>query len=165
MMSSLQEQLSEVIRPIANVLGLNAALTEVSHRIDGLLVEGASLSELIRDLISESERPGSALTSSPINIIPGISKGHCHPVLVALASGNRGANGLDSILEKVKTHVVSCSGVTRLALVYTDYWDAKLYDSDHRATLEAISDKGTTIVYLLAPWKGSKTVMIGHHKP
>lgn len=161
----MQEQLDEIIRPIANICGLNAAVSEVSHRVDGFLAEGGSLSELISDLISESERPGSSLTSSPINIIPGLSKGHCHPVLVALASGNRGANGLASILEKVKTHMVSCSGVTRLALVYTDYWDAKMYDADHRSTLGAISAKGATIIYLLAPWKGTKTVMIGHHKP
>ena len=164
-MSALQEQLSEVIRPIANVPGVNAAVNEISHSIGGFLGEGGSINELIRDLISESERQGSSLGSSPINIIPGLSKGHCHPVLVALASGNRGTNGLTSVLEKVKTHMISCFGVTQLALVYTDYWDAKTYDSDHRTTLEAISAKGATIVYLLAPWKGSETAMIGYHRP
>ena len=164
-MLSLKEQLVSVLGDLATIGNLTEAVFEVSDRVDGHLSNGGSIGDLIGDLISESERPGSSLVSAPVNVIPGLSKGHCQPVLVAFASGNRGSNGLSSVLEKVKTHMVSCFGVTRLALVYTDVWDAKMFDADHRSTLEAISDKGATIVYLLAPWKGSKTVMIGHHKP
>jgi len=163
-MDSLPQQLRELLGDLANE-DILQTVGEISRQMDGYFQEGGSISDWISDQIAGSERPGSPLTEKPINVIPGVSRLHCHPLLVAFSSGGKGTNGLPKILEAVKTHLASCAGVTRVALIYTDYWDAKMYDSDHRATLEALAGRGTGIVYILVPWKGSRPTRIGHYCP
>ena len=129
--------------------------------ISGLLREGCSMRELIRDIVSTSERPGSPFHGSPINIIPGVAKANCYPVLIALAAGRRGKNGLPHILDEVRAHMMDCEGKTKVALVFSDCWDASEFETAHRASFRSLAARGAKIVFLVSPWLEGEPSCIG----
>jgi hypothetical protein len=129
--------------------------------ISGHLRDGYSMREIIRDIVSTSERPGSPFHGSPINIIPGVAKANCYPVLIALAAGRRGKNGLPHILDEVRAHMIDCEGKTKVALVFSDCWDASEFDTGHKASFSALAARGAKIVFFVSPWLEGEPSCIG----
>jgi hypothetical protein len=86
----------------------------------------------------------------PINLIPSRHKGACCPLLLAAARSNnkRSATGLPMTLRKVKTQLITCSGITRVVVVLTDTWDADEF-REHAPEFRAWHQKGIRFLFLL----------------
>ncbi len=99
---------------------------------------------------AEDRPPVVSEGSAAVNVIPGTAGAACAPVLVALTRGRKGPMGFDSIMQEVKTHLIRCSRITRLVLVFSDQWDGASFRKLHRAELQAHHGNGIRFRFVMA---------------
>jgi hypothetical protein len=100
------------------------------------------------DSLAEGTLPPSLRTV--VNIVPGDDGVTCMPIVIALLKGWKGRNAWSKAFGALRTHLINCVEVTRLAVVVCDVWDARSFESEFASDLRALASKGIQIVVLLA---------------
>src|SRR5262249_24863747 len=131
-----------------------ANASRILRRLQEALAE-VEFGTLVDAIASEGgqEGPQSMIGNvAPINIIPGAKKGKCRSLLLAFALGRcrRGILGLPTVMTKVKTHLIECSGITRVVILVADTWDSAEFFAEYFDELKAHHRKGVRFVFLLA---------------
>ena len=89
----------------------------------------------------------------PLNVIPGKNPGACCELVVLLArvAGTKHPDvKFRQYMTLLKTHLLRCDGMTKLAVVMSDWWDGESFEKDHAAELSEWRKKGVEILILLA---------------
>jgi len=140
---SLRDSIYDAKAVIQTILG---AIANVGY--DNLL------DDILDGLLADEIFPGSGDGGGgACNIIPGHGSSHaaCHPVLIALSKGDRGKLGFDAILQRVRTHLVKCRGITRTVIFFSTTWDSAKFADTHFPELQAIhSTDGVRFIFLIA---------------
>lgn len=152
--------MEKLIAEILNDPSLGDSLVDASPVIKSILgaIENVGYDNLLEDildgLLGEGTFPEAGEGGrTSFNIIPGRGAGHaaCHPVLLALSKGDRGKFGFDAILQRVRTHLVKCRGITRTVIFFSTNWDSAKFAESHYPELQAIhSADGVRFVFLIA---------------
>jgi hypothetical protein len=128
---------------------LNRVLNRIADAIGELGYDCFAEDISSRDFVGGDDSP---VGSSHINLIPSRQKGACHAVLLAVSRGaSRSApTGFPKIMRGVKTHLIDCTGVTRVVIVLCDQWDSKGFMDEHFEELRAHYRRGVRFLFLLA---------------
>lgn len=111
--------------------------------------------EIIEELFSDGGQSGDgAVFDNPnVNVIPGVGKAACQPIVFALASGiGRKRTSLGPVLVRLSEHLAECESITQLAVLVTDTIDPKTMQ-DRRRLFEIYQNKGVKFVLLLVRGK------------
>jgi len=116
--------------------------------------------DVIQEVVSKSGQTRSSSivgNTAPINLIPGKPGAPCCTIVVAMASGSRKGKrmGFPQTMRNLRSHLICCAQITKLAIVVTDVWDPKLLE-ESRQDLLAHKDNGLQLVVLFA---ADKTLM------
>jgi hypothetical protein len=84
-----------------------------------------------------------------LNVVPGDGLAACAPAVVALVRGWKGPFAWGKSLGALRTHLINCLRVTRLAIILADVWDAAAFASDFAPDLQALRPHGIQVVVLL----------------
>lgn len=101
---------------------------------------------------------GSTLLGPNVNIIPSRTKTVCTRVVIAISRGRnpRSAMGFPKVMQALKTHLIDCAGITKVAVILCDSWDSQEFVAQHFNELQAHYRKGVRFVFLLAGVPGRK---------
>lgn len=134
-------------------------IREIIGSLQGMLNDGPSA--LIKGMASGKIDSGHLL-SLPMNIIPS-KKGRssCEPILLVLSTGLKGKDSIWTRLTEANNHLVKCHPNTKVVLFVCDCWEAKKFETDHRATFEAWATRGVTTLFLIQPWKKADCSLLG----
>lgn len=134
-------------------------IREIIGSLQGMLNDGPSA--LIKGLASGKIDSGHLL-SLPMNIIPSKKGGgSCQPTLLVLSSGFKGKDSIWTRLTETNNHLVKCYPTTKVVLFVCDCWEAKKFETDHKATFEAWANRGVTTFFIAQPWIKSVRSVLG----
>ncbi|NOE32302.1 hypothetical protein [Ruegeria sp. HKCCD7318] len=90
---------------------------------------------------------GGMSTFGPISVIPGIGRvGKCQEILLAMASGGGASSGsLQDVMRRLRSHLIRCSGKTRVVIVLTDHWDLRVL-KESKADITAHRNNGVVFI-------------------
>ncbi|MDC0144466.1 hypothetical protein OAK45_08050 [Verrucomicrobia bacterium] len=127
--------------------------------IDGFLnnIRGGDLDSLIDDLLQGGGVNNNHSSGGMINVIPGIGKGSCAPVLVAVSSGaGTSKRGIWGILKQVRTHLIECHPKTKRVVFFCDTWDPKKFENEFQEDLSIFQNVwGVKFVFIMCVGKGA----------
>lgn len=144
LVGALRDQLG--VDALEHAIGLLRALSGLAGELgfDGLV-----------DALLDGSLSSDALPGGGMNVIPGEDAGACQNVVLALSRAEGRKLKLPTVLGKLRTHLIHCRG-TDLALVFTDSWDARLFDREHRDDWRAFHGHGVNFaVILVDPGSGT----------
>ncbi len=92
----------------------------------------------------------SGLASAGINVIPGTGSSACHPALIALSKGGGNKVGFDATMQRVRTHLTHCRGITKTVVFFCDSWSSSKFQKTHFEELKALYNKDkVSFVFLM----------------
>jgi hypothetical protein len=124
------------------------AVTEVVDQTSSIIQE-MGYDEFYGEVQTEGFAPYWGETM--VNIIPGTLRTTCKPILIAFANGGTGKNSLSQTLTKVNDHLIECfsvKGVTRVVIVYTNFWCATKFGKEHASTFSAWARQGVRFLFI-----------------
>jgi hypothetical protein len=134
-------------------------IREIIGSLQGILNDGPGA--LIKGLASGKIDSGHLL-GLPMNIIPNKKgEGSCQPTLLVLSSGFKGKDSIWTRLTEANNRLVECYPTTKIVLFVCDCWEAKKFETDHRATFEAWAGRGVTTIFLTQPWRKGVCSVLG----
>lgn len=105
---------------------------------------------VIEALLDESFAGGndSVLGTNQVNVIPGQGADRCSSVVLAVSKGIKGGLGVDSVLRKLRAHLIRCVDKTRVVIIVSDHWTPTILD-EHLEDLRAHAAKGVRFLFSL----------------
>ncbi len=127
------------------------AMADIMETIEGVVREGG-YAGFVDSLRAGEGRAGSPIGRSDINLIPSSRKAACARILVAVSkgAGKKAALSFPKIMQRVKTHLTDCTGITRAVVILCDTWDSESFMDDHFDELQAHHRKGVRFVFVMA---------------
>lgn len=159
-------------KQICDRFGIDAdskpATTEIVGYIESTVAD-FGYSSFVDSLRADETRAGSPIGRSDINLIPSNRKAACARILVAVSTGagKKAALGFPKIMQRVKTHLTDCTGITRAVVILCDTWDSESFMDDHFDELQAHHRKGVRFVFVMAgaPGRVLAPVAVDFNRP
>lgn len=126
---------------------IHRVLHRVTDAIREFGYEGFCEDVAAGDFLAGDDSP---VGSGEINVIPSRHGGECRTTLLAVSRGNkRGAPlSVEKVMTQVKTHLIDCTGRTRVVIFLCDLWSPDLL-ADHLEELRAHHRRGVRFLFLL----------------
>lgn len=141
--------------------GQHAERPELLSRLMSL-VHDMGLDEML-DYLAHVHEDGPEVTGEGrFNLIPSPHKGSCCSVAVAIARGDsrRAEAAFPKVMQRVKTHLIDCAGITKTVIVFCDTWNAAAFVDEHVDELRAHHRRGVQFFFVLAAAPGSRATLM-----